>query len=150
VTDNARVTVRGVPLQDIDVPSSKRKHANTLNGIGSECPQRDGCMLAVHELLDEMRKEFTKELRETRTEMRALRTVLDSWLGSKGIRNSDSTPAGQRGALDISAGPVKLKGKALTVAIVALLLACTLGTIAGGAYVLGQWGRPTAVVRDSK
>jgi len=109
----------------------------------SDCPQRDGCMLSVHELIDEMRKEFTGELRETRAEMRALRTVLDNWLGSKGIRVGELTPSGR--GLDISAGPLKLHGKAWTVAVVALLLAATLGTIAAGAYVLGQWGRPTAV-----
>lgn len=120
-----------LPSDEFD---ARERMGKTIPGIG-DCPQRDGCMLEVHRLLEDMRKELSGELKELRTGVNAL-------LQAKGIRNMDSTPAG-RGALDISAGPVKMKGKAWTVGVVALLLAGLLGTIAGGAYVLGEWGRPT-------
>jgi hypothetical protein len=85
-----RVAALGVPLPDDDYRA--RDHiTRTLPGI-ADCPQRDGCMLEVRDLINGMRKEFSEELRETRGEVKALRTVLDNWVGSKGIRNTDSTP----------------------------------------------------------
>jgi hypothetical protein len=128
-----RFALGKVPLPDEDFEVRDRM-TKTIPGVG-DCPQRDGCMLEVHRLLEEMRRELSGELRELRVGVNAL-------LQAKGIRNMDSTPAGKRGALDISAGPVKLHGKAFTVAVVALLLAALLGTIGAGAYVLGEWGRP--------
>jgi hypothetical protein len=125
-----------------DAPPSSRSHRmrNTLHGIGEqrECPSMNGCQLALLNALNERDARWELRLSGIEGRLGQVHAVLDQWLTSKGIRNSDSTPAG-KGALNVEAGPVKLKGKAWI--IVALAIAVV--SIGAVAYVLGEWGRPT-------
>lgn len=149
--EHRRLAALGVPLPDEDgtILRERDRHTKTLVGIGhQECASMPECQLAFLQALNERDSRWEKRLVGIESRLDQVHAVLDNWIASKGIRNTDSTPA--KGALDISAGPVKLRGKAWTVGIVALLLAALLGTIAAGAYVLGEWGRPTATVAPSK
>ena len=145
-----RNAIGKVPLPDDDeTPSTRdRRHlTDTLRGVGrEECPSMPACQLEFMRSLNERDERWETRLNGIEQQVSEVRSILLQWVGSKGIRNSDSTPA-ERGTLDISAGSVKMRGKAWTVAAVVLLLAAVLGSIAGGAYVLGEWGRPATTTK---
>jgi hypothetical protein len=139
----ARYAAGKVELPDEETPSvrDRRKLTQTLSGIGANCPVRDSCQLDFLKALNERDEQWEARLHGIEQQVSEVRSILMQWVGAKGLRSGDSTPAGQRGALDISAGPVKFRGKAWVIALVLL----TLGAMAAGAYVLAEWGRPTAV-----
>lgn len=128
--------------------------SDTLRGVGGrECPTRYECQLAFLTALEARDKRWEQRfegmegsVREARAQVAEVRTILLQWLGSKGIRNSDSTPAGQRDGLDISAGPVKVRGRTWVIAAVLLLL----GAMGAGSYVLAAWGRPTTTINQPR
>jgi hypothetical protein len=100
-----------LPDKDLEVRDRMTK---TIPGVG-DCPQRDGCMLEVHRLLEDMRKELSGELRELRVGVNAL-------LQAKGIRNTESTPASDRTAEVKTAGGTRVRAPVWAALVIAVLL----------------------------
>lgn len=133
-----------VPLPDEETPSvrDRRKLTNTLAGIGANCPAKDACQLEFLKALNERDEQWEERLQGIEKQVSEVRGILLQWVGTKGLRSGDSTPA--RGTINIEVGPAKLRGRWWVIGAVLLLL----GAMAAGAYVLGEWGRPNTTTNQ--
>jgi hypothetical protein len=131
-----------LPTQRIEDPSE----ADTLKGTGRrDCPSMPECQLAFLQALNDRDKRWEERIHGIEEQVAEVRSILLRWVGSKGIRNSDSTPPA-RGTINIEVGPAKFRGKWWVIAAVLLLL----GAMGAGSYVLAAWGRPTTTINQPR
>jgi UDP-N-acetylglucosamine:LPS N-acetylglucosamine transferase len=128
-----------LPARQLEDPSE----VDTLKGTGRrDCPSMSECQLAFLQALNARDLRWDERIQGIEEQVSEVRSILLQWVGSKGIRNSDSTPPA-RGTLNVEAGPVKVRGRTWVIAAVLLLL----GAMGAGSYVLAAWGRPTTTIR---
>jgi len=122
--------------------------ANTMRGIG--CPQMGDCQAAFLQLIRETNQTWERRMisiedritagdeRGTRIEERldSVYSLLLKAMQASKIKDQALTPSGNAGFVDLSAGPVKVRGRVAAIVGTVLLL----GAFAGTAYVLAEWG----------